>query len=72
MGIKATKAPYDWCCPDCQELDCECDPPRPKAHTKPVEGCMGCDFIVILTDDQRGYCHEHGDINGGVDADEEY
>ena len=30
-----TAAPYDWCCPECQELDCECDPPRPKSKDHP-------------------------------------
>ena len=25
------KEPYDWCCPDCQELDCECDKPRERS-----------------------------------------
>lgn len=31
----AHKEPYDWCCPDCQELECECSPPRPISKVHP-------------------------------------
>ena len=34
-GKMDSNKPYDWCCPDCQELDCECDPPRPKSKDHP-------------------------------------
>lgn len=34
---------------------------------EPTKGCIGCDFIVNVSPDQRGYCQIHGDINGGPD-----
>ena len=43
----------------------EAKPIKAKAHTKPVRGCLTCDFIVIMDDKQQGYCQVHGDINGG-------
>lgn len=33
--------------------------------------CPGCEFIRLLSDDGSGYCHEHGDINGGVPDEED-
>lgn len=69
------KEPYDWCCPDCQELVCECQPRRPISEDHPhykkeqTLFCPNCEFVRIMSDDGKGYCQVHGDINGGPSDD---
>lgn len=32
--------------------------------------CPSCEFVRIMSDDGKGYCQEHGDINGGPSNDD--
>ena len=47
------------------------DIPKPLYKWKPqTQFCEGCEFVRIMSDDGRGYCQKHGDINGGPSDDQ--